>query len=343
MQHTENAEQTEHELVADIQALGSRIAAAQHIHLVKVRALERCMKPSLCTFPQYIAWLCHLELKTAYELIRVAKALESLPELDRLFAEGRLSYSKIRVVTRIATPETAAVYALHAVNCTVRELEILVREHRRALPAEAKLQSDRRYLRISEDQDGGFVLRARLTAEQGAIVLKALEAAMNAGGEATREQACVDALTELATAALGQLATGDAAALRILHSENGPCAVEGHAVAPHGAEQRTCSHRRRPTTQQMRELKRVHHGVCSHPQCNHRSFLHAEVAPIWWTPRRTKNALGSPSENKAKIFHTAVQDRSHSALRLRWPLDSSSLSPRRRGMCSGLGGSRFRG
>ncbi|MBC7794307.1 MAG: DUF222 domain-containing protein [Clostridia bacterium] len=211
----------EQAILDDIVALGSRIAAAQFMHLVRIRELETMIELHDCTFAEFIAWRCHLDVKTAYELIRVATALEALPEIARLFAEGRITYSKVRVITRVATAETDGVYAYHALQCTVRHLEMLVRQHRTVLPAEALEQRTTRYLRFTEHEDGGFVLRAKFTAEQGVVLKKALEAALSFDDGTTNAQAHVDALERMATVALvqlgalGTLGTGEAPVLKV--------------------------------------------------------------------------------------------------------------------------------
>jgi hypothetical protein len=45
---------------------------------------------------------------TAREHVRVARALRELPVIRGEFGAGRLSYAKVRALTRIATPETEA-------------------------------------------------------------------------------------------------------------------------------------------------------------------------------------------------------------------------------------------
>ena len=66
-------------------------------------ALDGCS-----TAAQWIAAALDVETCTAREWIRIGKALRKLPLLDAAFADKRLSYSKIRVLTRIATPEHEA-------------------------------------------------------------------------------------------------------------------------------------------------------------------------------------------------------------------------------------------
>ena len=42
---------------------------------------------------------------SAREKVRVARALDGLPLVGAEFGKGRLSYSKVRALTRVATPE----------------------------------------------------------------------------------------------------------------------------------------------------------------------------------------------------------------------------------------------
>ncbi len=53
----------------------------------------------------WLSWKCQLAPGTAREQVRVARALAALPLTCGEFAAGRLSYAKVRALTRIATPE----------------------------------------------------------------------------------------------------------------------------------------------------------------------------------------------------------------------------------------------
>src|SRR4029450_337988 len=54
----------------------------------------------------WLSWRVGLAPGAARELVRVARALGTLPRLTRALALGELSYSKVRELTRVATPET---------------------------------------------------------------------------------------------------------------------------------------------------------------------------------------------------------------------------------------------
>jgi len=48
----------------------------------------------------WLSWRCSISPTTAREHVRVAQALERMPRTAALFARGRLSYSKVRAITR---------------------------------------------------------------------------------------------------------------------------------------------------------------------------------------------------------------------------------------------------
>src|SRR5438094_1949454 len=51
----------------------------------------------------WLSWRVGLDLGTARERVRVARALSNLPLLAEALAQGELSYAKVRALTRIAT------------------------------------------------------------------------------------------------------------------------------------------------------------------------------------------------------------------------------------------------
>jgi 5-methylcytosine-specific restriction endonuclease McrA len=67
--------------------------------------------------------------KVTLERLRVAAALESLPEMDDALAAGRLCYSAARELTRVAVAETEGEWLAAATGKAVREIEELVSGH----------------------------------------------------------------------------------------------------------------------------------------------------------------------------------------------------------------------
>lgn len=132
----------------------------------------------------WLNWKCGLDLGAAREKLRVAHALEQLPRIAAAMTAGSLSYSKVRAMTRVADEATEEYFLNVALHGTAHQVEKLVRAFRRAkesqeLSREAQQQANRS-LSWFHDEDGTFVIKARLPAEAGAVFLKALEAAENA-------------------------------------------------------------------------------------------------------------------------------------------------------------------
>jgi hypothetical protein len=95
-----------------------------------------------------------------------------------------VSWSKVRAITRVATPDNEWEW-LNLTRCsTASQVEKLVSKYRRANRAEehdrALEQQRGREAVAYFDSDGMLVLRARLAPEQGAVVMKALEVSTDA-------------------------------------------------------------------------------------------------------------------------------------------------------------------
>src|SRR5690606_30818395 len=50
---------------------------------------------------EWLHYRCDISLSAAREKVRVAHALKTLPAIGRAFAEGKLSYSKVRVMVHV--------------------------------------------------------------------------------------------------------------------------------------------------------------------------------------------------------------------------------------------------
>jgi hypothetical protein len=114
--------------------------------------------------------------------VRVARALESLPKVSAAMASGRVSYSKVREITRVASSETEDTLLMFAEHGTAQHVEKLVRGFRRCQDAEElsreAQQQQNRCVSIRHDDDGSLILKCRLSAEAGAKILKALQLAV---------------------------------------------------------------------------------------------------------------------------------------------------------------------
>jgi hypothetical protein len=132
-------------------------------------------------------WLnfkCGIGMNAAREKVRVAHALAKLPKISEGFANGALSYSKVRAMTRIADETNEDYLLMIARHGTAHHVEKLVSKFRTAKRMQdaktADEQHKNRELTHYYDHDGCLVINARLPAEQGALIVKALEMAMDA-------------------------------------------------------------------------------------------------------------------------------------------------------------------
>src|SRR5262249_7762802 len=83
----------------------------------------------------WLAWKCQIAPGTAREQVRVARAVRNLRVICGEFGAGRLSYSKVRALPRIAVPATEAGLAQMAAPMTAGQLERFVRAHRQVSAA----------------------------------------------------------------------------------------------------------------------------------------------------------------------------------------------------------------
>lgn len=147
----------------------------------------------------WLTWKCAMGPVAAREHVRVGAALASLPVVRRQFSAGAISYSQARAITRVATPDTEE--SLVARAMTAAQLERLVRAYRRARPVAADPTTAPRALRGLQwcyDDDGSVVGRFRLAPEDGALVVKALEAATRSreADRADVKEDCLDPATD---------------------------------------------------------------------------------------------------------------------------------------------------
>ena len=148
----------------------------------------------------WLSWRTGLSTGPARERVRVARRLAELPLTADEMKRGRLSWSKVRALTRVATPESEARLVDFALRHTASQVERFVRAQRCAEAALASLdgQSEmarRRHLSIRVDHDGMYRIRGRLLPEVGALLLKALDVA---GDELYRQERAAEREAEAA-------------------------------------------------------------------------------------------------------------------------------------------------
>ena len=119
----------------------------------KLRAAERARvheRLGYGSFVEYIERLFGYSPRLTLEKLRVAQALDGLPQLAAALREGNVSWSSVRELTRVATRATERDWLEASRGRTVREIEKLVSGHRPGdLPGDAKdWRAERHVLRF---------------------------------------------------------------------------------------------------------------------------------------------------------------------------------------------------
>jgi len=129
----------------------------------------------------WLGWACSMTPGVAREHVRVARALRRMPAVRAAFAEGRLSYSKVREVTRVVDVVDKAQLVELALTATASQLARTVRGFRAADGVRLQ-QEARRGLTWHTRDDGMVEVRAVLPPEEGAVLVAALTAAQDQFG-----------------------------------------------------------------------------------------------------------------------------------------------------------------
>jgi hypothetical protein len=129
----------------------------------------------------WLSWSCAMTPGVAREHVRVAKALRRMPTIAELFREGRLSYSKVREVTRVVDVVDEARLAQLALTATASQLARMISGFRSADGLRIGQQTTRK-ISWHEREDGMIEFRARLPKEEAAVVLAAIDAAKDQFG-----------------------------------------------------------------------------------------------------------------------------------------------------------------
>src|SRR4051794_22309991 len=177
------------ELARDITSGAVRLAAATAAWLVLVAEFDRRQGWAgigIKSWPHWLAWQCGLSSGSAREHVRVARALAVLPVTAEAFAAGRLSYSKVRELTRVADPATEVELVELAGHTTASQLARVVRAWRRSDAVDDGTVAEERSFRWSWDDDGMLTLQVRMDAEAGAALLAAVESLAERGGRPGR-------------------------------------------------------------------------------------------------------------------------------------------------------------
>jgi hypothetical protein len=159
---------------------------------------------------EWLSWRLGITRNAANEKVRAALALEELPLISEAMARGELSVSKVRALTRAATPESEAELLEFARTMSAASLERLVRGWKILDPAgeqrEDRLRHSLRRLSVFPDGEGMYAVRGVITPEVAAVLMRAVEAASDALFRACADEAERPEPEQLRADALGLVA-----------------------------------------------------------------------------------------------------------------------------------------
>jgi hypothetical protein len=156
----------------------------QFLHLIGIFDEESGWEgPGIGSCATWLNWKCGLSIGVAREKVRIAKALPGLPQISEAFSQGKVSFSKVRAMTRVATRENEEALLNVALHGTAKHVETQVRLYRRVKRIEALQEENHRHAKRELSwyvEDSGFwVFKGRFTPEQGALIAKALDNALD--------------------------------------------------------------------------------------------------------------------------------------------------------------------
>jgi hypothetical protein len=172
-------------LATQIADLSLRIDIAKHSLLTHLRtfdAHEGWAGSGFSSTAAWLAWRIDIGATAAREHVRVARALGELPLTDAAFAAGKLSFSKVRAITRAAKPETEQDFLDIATHATAAHIEKLTSAYCRTRIDPSEPTSDqRRFARRTDTPSGMVRIEIQLPPEQANVVWEAMSAALDAG------------------------------------------------------------------------------------------------------------------------------------------------------------------
>lgn len=169
-----------------IAELAARINSAESRMMALIAEFDRRggWKGEYSSCAEWLAWRIGIKIGPARERVRTARALAGLPQTAEALREGRISYTKVRALTRVATPASEAELLEFAQAGSAARLEGMVRMWKK-LSREGELTAEEarhrsRTFSVFVDGDGMYVVKGRLEPEVGAVLMRAVEAASDA-------------------------------------------------------------------------------------------------------------------------------------------------------------------
>jgi len=291
----------------ELESLGERIAeqcahldAAMHGVLSDLRTFDQqggWYAAGARSCAHWLSWRVGWTLGTARDRVRVAKALGGLPRIDEALRRGEISYSKVRAMVRVATPQNEELLLHDARFTTASDLESICRKLQtvqRLSTRSAEEVAARRQVGRQTLEDGMVKIEAILRPDEAALLWAALGPKVDGRADAlvalakgatdttvevivqvpaaaltgsTDEVATVAGDTHVSAETARRLAC-DAAIVPLIESASGEIISVGRKTRVLSAALR-------------RALLRRDDGKCQFPGCNARAHLDAHHLQHW--------------------------------------------------------------
>jgi hypothetical protein len=194
------------ELAKQIAEFSLHIDLAQHAlftHLREFDAHDGWINSGFGSTAAWLAWRIDIGIVAAREHVRVARALGELPLIDSAFAAGELSYSKVRALTRVATPEIERGLLDIAMRASAAQVEKLATAYRRArVEPSTPAAAVQRFIRRSDTENGMVRIEMQLSPEQANVVWEAMNTALDAGRDQVEDDSAESRRGEVEPAVL---------------------------------------------------------------------------------------------------------------------------------------------
>jgi len=137
------------------------------------------------TCAEWLAYRTGICLSAAREQVRTAHALRSLPAISAAFGEGRLTYTKVRALTRVADRSQEDLLLAYALGTTAENVEERCRQIRNVAPESAhhaqRAWSNRSLSMWRDEKRGVMRFTVEVPIEEGELVARAIDCAVAAG------------------------------------------------------------------------------------------------------------------------------------------------------------------
>ena len=298
--------------------LAARINAETYELLVLIRQFDEragWLKWGLGGCAEWLHYRCDLSMNTAREKVRVAHALKKLPGIAAAFANGTLSYSKVRAMTRVVGSHNENELLPFALQTTTARVEERCRELRCGTVdslGDAQRAFSSRSLRVIRNAERGVMtITIDLPLETGELVEKALDKARDdstPGAEFVDESwpaRQADALVSMASAYLSGNAgqtrnTSDDYLVTIHVDQSALVNGNGRASLPIESVKRLCcdghtiilgedeneeplniGRKTRTVPTAIKRALMARDKSCAFPGCHHKRFVDAHHIQHW--------------------------------------------------------------